>query len=197
MKLFNTQNRSQQPANTLWIAEQIPGRVESGDVTSVLNSKGYWPSYNVPYFVDIFNAMGYPEAIKKQGPAMLSYDSCVRAKLFAAGEKNVFDMPAMMFMMQYNDYQNNPVEQNNSIYAIAARGDLHPDPNRGCFGAIDAKVSSLSMYRGNRQVMAYSGPTPQQQPFNFSTIDESLLNCRSNGMNIIYDHLWQHFEPAL
>jgi hypothetical protein len=44
------------PPNTLWIVEQIPGYTHSGDVTAFLNRDGnaFWPSYNIPYFEDIF-----------------------------------------------------------------------------------------------------------------------------------------------
>ncbi len=42
------------PANTLWIVEQIPGYTHSDDVTAVLNRLGFWPSYNIPFFPDIF-----------------------------------------------------------------------------------------------------------------------------------------------
>ncbi|EGD71986.1 phospholipase B-like protein B, partial [Salpingoeca rosetta] len=37
------------PDGTLWVGEQIPGLVEYADMTGQL-AKGYWPSYNVPYF---------------------------------------------------------------------------------------------------------------------------------------------------
>ena len=37
------------PAGLLWVAEQIPGLVASGDMTEQL-ARGYWPSYNIPYF---------------------------------------------------------------------------------------------------------------------------------------------------
>lgn len=40
------------------VAEQIPGRVESADVTRVLED-GYWPSYNIPYFRSIWEESGY------------------------------------------------------------------------------------------------------------------------------------------
>ena len=37
---------------TLWVAEQIPGLVEASDMTDTL-LRGYWPSYNVPYFEEV------------------------------------------------------------------------------------------------------------------------------------------------
>ena len=36
----------------LWIAEQIPGLVASRDMTEQL-ARGYWPSYNIPYFQEV------------------------------------------------------------------------------------------------------------------------------------------------
>ena len=46
------------PANTLWVLEQIPGHVVAADQTSVLNSQGYWPSYNIPFYPEIYNLSG-------------------------------------------------------------------------------------------------------------------------------------------
>ncbi len=40
------------PANTVMIAEQLPGIIVSGDVTDILNF-GYWPSYNRAYFQEV------------------------------------------------------------------------------------------------------------------------------------------------
>ena len=40
------------PPGLLWVAEQIPGLVASGDMTEQL-ARGYWPSYNVPYFPEV------------------------------------------------------------------------------------------------------------------------------------------------
>jgi hypothetical protein len=44
-------------ADILWILEQIPGRTEQADVTSILLANGYWPSYNVPYFDSIYKCV--------------------------------------------------------------------------------------------------------------------------------------------
>ena len=41
----------------LWVSEQIPGLVVSEDVTHELE-RGYWPSYNVPYFDKVRRADG-------------------------------------------------------------------------------------------------------------------------------------------
>lgn len=43
---------------TFWVVEQIPGFVMGEDVTYHLE-KGYWPSYNYPFFHYIYNQTGY------------------------------------------------------------------------------------------------------------------------------------------
>jgi hypothetical protein len=42
----------------LWVVEQIPGLVVGADKTEDLR-RGYWPSYNVPYFKEIYEQSGY------------------------------------------------------------------------------------------------------------------------------------------
>ena len=81
----SSRGKAQLPANTLNIIEQIPGAVHAGDVTDFLNrpDAAFWPSYNVPYFQDIFNASGYP-AMAAEDP-QFSYDNCARANIFRRG----------------------------------------------------------------------------------------------------------------
>ncbi|QQP41115.1 Phospholipase B-like, partial [Caligus rogercresseyi] len=76
----------------LWILEQIPGHIHYADVTGVLKKKGYWPSYNSPYFKDIFNLSGGPEAVAKHGD-WFSYE-----------RTPLQDMSSMMKIMRYNDF---------------------------------------------------------------------------------------------
>ena len=42
----------------LTVLEEIPGYMHSADVTSHLIEKGYWGSYNNPYFDDISELSG-------------------------------------------------------------------------------------------------------------------------------------------
>lgn len=54
----------------LWVAEQIPGQVQSADMTRVLMMAAYWPSMNIPHFPKVYEASGYPDFINqvsKQG----------------------------------------------------------------------------------------------------------------------------------
>ena len=66
--------------------------VESGDQTAILRA-GYWPSYNVPFYENIFNMSGYPSAEEKAGTDV-SYQLCPRAKIFRRDQGNVSCFPS-------------------------------------------------------------------------------------------------------
>ena len=61
MKLFSTGAELQ--AGALTVAEQIPGLVLYDDVTQQLE-RGYWPSYNVPYFPEIYEKSTWAWALR-------------------------------------------------------------------------------------------------------------------------------------
>eukprot|EP01126_Amoeba_proteus_P031935 TRINITY_DN3122_c0_g2_i21.p1 TRINITY_DN3122_c0_g2~~TRINITY_DN3122_c0_g2_i21.p1 ORF type:complete len:123 (+),score=12.56 TRINITY_DN3122_c0_g2_i21:414-782(+) len=82
---------------TLWIAEQIPGYVETADVTDVLSQDGYWASYNIPYFPSIYNMSGYPAYYQKCGNSW-SYSQCARAQIFRRDQSQVHTMEDMKHM---------------------------------------------------------------------------------------------------
>lgn len=64
-KLF-TPGSPPQPG-TLWMIEQIPGFMQSTDLTSYLSSNGAYRSYNVPYFTEFWNLTGYGDLDTKWG----------------------------------------------------------------------------------------------------------------------------------
>jgi len=128
----------------LWIAEQIPGKVASADMTSWLLAQSYWASYNIPYFPDIYQQSGYLEMEKIHG-SEFSWDKCPRALLFRRNESLVTDLSHLQSLMTYNNYEHDPLENDNPMWAISSRGDLtqsNPTP----FGGLDSKVTSSSMH---------------------------------------------------
>jgi hypothetical protein len=127
------------PPNTLWVAEQLPGNITAADVSSSLNSPGYWASYNYPFFKNVLDASGdtaYQEAVG----FVPDYG---RRKIFRDQAPLVKDLPSMQAAMRYNNFRNDPHSRlpncsgavNNRCspsvdpsawFAIAARGDLVP-----------------------------------------------------------------------
>jgi hypothetical protein len=51
----------------LWVLEQLPGYIRAEDKTEILRQQSYWPSYNSPYFQDIYNLSGQGELAAKYG----------------------------------------------------------------------------------------------------------------------------------
>ena len=75
----------------LWILEQLPGHIHMEDLTHVLTSQTYWPSYNTPYYKDIFNLSGSPANVAKFGD-WFTYDKTPRALIFKRDQRylNIF-----------------------------------------------------------------------------------------------------------
>ncbi|XP_072043162.1 phospholipase B-like 1, partial [Amphiura filiformis] len=140
--------------NALWVIEQIPGFVQSGDQTPILRA-GYWPSYNIPFYEDIYNMSAYPEMKKKRGQ-QLSYQLASRAEIFRRDQSTVVDMDSYKNILRFNNYKSDPYSYGDSCNSICCRGDLGDPPSAsGCY---DTKVTNLGM---SAKMMSYaiSGPT--------------------------------------
>lgn len=59
--------RSQPRDGLLYIAEQIPGYIRTGDETQTFINQSYWASYNVPFYNDTFKMSGNEELVKNYG----------------------------------------------------------------------------------------------------------------------------------
>jgi len=139
---------------TLVVAEQIPGLVVSGDITKELE-RGYFASYNVPYFDEIYNMSGYPSVVAKYGYDQ-SYQLAPRAKIFRRDQTMVTDLSSLKRLMRQNNYQTDPYSENNPHKAICSRGDLSSPPSLG--GCYDTKVTS-SVHVPTLTSEAINGPT--------------------------------------
>jgi hypothetical protein len=107
--------------DTVWILEQIPGYTRSGDVSDVVNDLGgYWPSYNIPFFTDIYDISGYPT----MNTSEWSYANCSRANIFRARAPKVASVADMEAIMTYNNWQSDPLSGGDPSHAIASRYDL-------------------------------------------------------------------------
>nr|CAH0106100.1 unnamed protein product [Daphnia galeata] len=186
-----------------WVLEQLPTLIESRDMTDVLRSQSFWPSYNSPYFTTIFNLSGVPALVEQYGD-WFTYDKTPRALIFNRDQSKVTDMDSMIRMMRYNDYRNDPLsrcEKCEPKYsgenAISARNDLNPANGTYPFhalshrshGATDCKVTSHQLMT-SLDFIAVGGPTFDSLPaFRWSESDFSNLS------HIGHPDLWK-FEPV-
>uniref|UniRef100_A0A2D4KS15 Phospholipase B-like n=1 Tax=Micrurus paraensis TaxID=1970185 RepID=A0A2D4KS15_9SAUR len=83
----------------LAVLEQIPGMVITADMTKLLYQEGYWASYNVPYFQDIFNTSGLPALVQKYGD-WFTYEKTPRAQIFRRNQTLIRDMDSMIRLMR-------------------------------------------------------------------------------------------------
>lgn len=156
----------------LFMLEQIPGLVETRDVTESFLNQTYWASYNVPFLPAISEASGQDDMVKRYGN-WFSYKDNPRARIFARDHVSVTDVPSMMRLMRSNDFRNDPQSRCESCIppysaanAISSRDDLNDKDGVYPFetlgysnqGAIDAKVTSHMTFK-KLTFLAVSGPT--------------------------------------
>eukprot|EP00754_Rhynchopus_humris_P047679 Rhum_TRINITY_DN7256_c0_g1::Rhum_TRINITY_DN7256_c0_g1_i1::g.22097::m.22097 len=141
--------------DTLWIVEEIPGQIPGGDVTEIL-TYGYWPSYNVPYFPEVYAASGM-QALADRGVPSASYQYAPRALLFRRDSTTVTDLASFKAILGYNAYKTDPYSKDNPTHAICARGDLLKT-GKMAFGCTDGKVTHYKMFK-KMSADVLNGPT--------------------------------------
>ncbi|XP_075313221.1 phospholipase B-like 1 [Odontesthes bonariensis] len=153
----------------LTVVEQIPGKVVHSDQTQALRS-GYWPSYNIPFHVEIYNLSGYSVMWKRYGEDF-SYDLCPRAKILRRDQAKVSDLSSLKHIMRYNNYKRDPYSKGHPCKTICCRNDLRPRRPRpgGCY---DTKVTDYQMAL-QLAAEAINGPTTQGglRPFSWRSFN--------------------------
>ncbi|KXZ46084.1 hypothetical protein GPECTOR_47g360 [Gonium pectorale] len=189
----------------LTIMEIIPGMVRTADATADLE-RGHWPSYNVPYFPDVYEATGYRRhaaAMAARGPdyaaaaAGLSYQLAPRAKIFRRDAAGANDLASFGRLLRSNGYRANPADPLSAASpwdALCGRGDLDPeDPD--VYGCYDGKVTNYSMALQLRS-RAINGPTTQggQPPFRWDA-HPAFRRMPHRGMLDVFDTEWEEQAP--
>ncbi|KAJ8037242.1 Phospholipase B-like 1 [Holothuria leucospilota] len=177
--------------NALWVVEQIPTLVVYKDETDVLRA-GYWPSYNVPFFEEIYNMSGYPDVVAMHGPDM-SYQLAPRGKIFRRDQGSVKDMDTMKRIMRYNEYMTDPYSEGDPLNSICGRGDLL-GKDATTMGCDDTKVSDLAM-ADKMQSYAMNGPTRFEgslPPFSWTG---QFANYSHLGLPDVYEFDFVTMQP--
>lgn len=71
----------------------------------LLQLAGYWPSYNIPFHIELYNLSGYGVMWKRYGEDF-SYDLCPRAKILRRDQGKVSDLSSLKYIMRYNSRWN-------------------------------------------------------------------------------------------
>ncbi|XP_013380031.1 putative phospholipase B-like 2 isoform X2 [Lingula anatina] len=191
-------------AGLFGVVEQIPNMVKYADMTRVLTAQSYWPSYNIPYFQEVFEASGWIKMVEKYGD-WFSYNKTARANIFRRDHVKVKDINSMIALMRYNDYQHDPLSRCNCTppysaeNAISARCDLNPANGsypikalgHRSHGGTDMKLTNSEMFK-SLQFVAISGPTfDSLPPFQWSKTDFEKIYP-----HVGHPDLWQ-FKPVV
>lgn len=204
--------------DTLWVLEQIPGKIVSADKSDVLRTKGYWASYNIEVFPEIRNLGGANEREARLG-TFFSVTESPRAKMFARDAPNVHDLAGMKHLMRYNDFEHDDLSlipncsdctpAHSAMIAIASRGDLNPPNGESKYGplerwvgqrnhgATDCKIASWSNMQGTTLTgVVIDGPTSEGQPaFVWST--SPFKDLRHDDHPDRFDFAWQEISTVM
>ncbi|KAL0224111.1 hypothetical protein P9112_003501 [Eukaryota sp. TZLM1-RC] len=131
------------PAETFVIVELMPGVTRAQDMSSVVNRQGFWSSFNIPFFKDVYQASGYGDKAKEHGDSFV-WAKAPRKLIFDREVKNIQSFDDMKRVMRYNKYKTDPLMKGDPGFGISARYDLRSDSPK-CFGAIDCKIRKLGV----------------------------------------------------
>lgn len=163
-----------------WIVTQAPGLTQAADLTQYLQTNGYYSSYNIPYFPEMYSYFGYTEYVNNPndgGSFLWSYESNFRALAFKALAPQVEDLQGMQNILTHNDYQHDSFSANCSGLAISARHDLQTSACPAWWGpewtsasgGFDCKITCFSFMQ-RLEASINTGPSHgTQSPFQFST----------------------------
>lgn len=185
-----------------FVGEQMPGMFYYEEQTQKL-AAGYWPSYNVPFYLQINEAMGYPKALKEHPElnCKINYQSCSRANIFRRDQTKVVDSESMKDLILFNDFKNDKLSFNDAALSLASRYEYSDKYGPRCHGVTDSKFSSFRMWKDSKKFWIIGRPTKTDDlPF-FSWDDPKVIqSCPRDkflhlGMPTVYDFDWLEFYP--
>lgn len=173
--------------SSFFILEQIPGYLVYDNMTSLFNQKGFWMSFNRPYFNTISHRSGYEEMYRRYGRTY-SYEYNPRARIFNSLIPSINDIEQMKKILRYNLSE----DKRDYINTISPRYDLAINPEyRRLSGGIDSKITNRNMvHKGG--LIAISGPSSDN---NASIFDWSHhIGEAHDGLLLKWDFKWESFN---
>uniref|UniRef100_A0A7S0YAD9 Phospholipase B-like n=1 Tax=Polytomella parva TaxID=51329 RepID=A0A7S0YAD9_9CHLO len=177
------QPKQQLGPGLLTVLEIAPGIQISEDVTTQLVT-GYWPSYNVPYFKEMYDSLGFKQLFRIQSDRGvdfeavalgLSYELSPRAKLFRRDAVKILNLDGMKSVIRSNGWPVDSFSAASPWDAICGRGDLDPlAPD--VFGCYDGKVTNYKLAMARVSYATSAPPVVGNMPFSWESCTSDL--CR-------------------
>ncbi|BDA45664.1 Phospholipase B-like 1 [Coccomyxa sp. Obi] len=202
LKLFRPEQELR--PNLLWVVEQVPGLTVAEDQTEIL-SRGYWPSYNIPFYPEIYRRAGYLKLQRDQqarggdyiaAARQKSYQLAPRATIFRRDAGKVTDLKSLKRLMRSNDYQNDPYSEGKALNAICGRGDLDEAKPRA-YGCYDSKVADFAMARrlAAEGIVGPAGREAGLPPFQWT--EGRFANVSHQGQPGVFDFIYEPLEADM
>merc|ERR1740139_1848643 len=91
-----------------WVIEQVPGLVEGQDATTLLEY-GYFPSFNIPFFSNVWKRAGYQSRFEAHGSPGLTHALAPRAQIFRRDHAMATDVDSLVRLLRSNNYKEDPL----------------------------------------------------------------------------------------
>jgi hypothetical protein len=191
--------RFEKPAqDLLWIIEQYPGVYRSQDITSVLVEKGFFPSFNTPWFEDLYNLAGFPETVEEWGDLgnYWTYNTSARFYLFEREAQRLLTFDEFRSFMRYNNWKRDLYSNGDPGQMILARYDQRP-PSKSrlqqrLFGGLDAKC--LRLTEAVSKLHFHARASPASDEANGIPVFEFPDDYPHDGLPKRWNFSWIEFE---
>jgi len=155
----------------LWIIEQFPGIFRSQDITDQLVNDTYFPSFNTPFFEELYVYAHYPEHVASWGDTgnYWTYNTSARYYIFKRDAPRVNSFEDFQALMTYNDWKNDLYSNGDAGQQILSRYDqrpanLNPLLKKRAFGGLDAKCLRLTEAMTKMRMHARASPAYENNP---------------------------------
>eukprot|EP00746_Dinoflagellata_sp_MGD_P088050 gnl/MRDRNA2_/MRDRNA2_34877_c0_seq1.p1 gnl/MRDRNA2_/MRDRNA2_34877_c0~~gnl/MRDRNA2_/MRDRNA2_34877_c0_seq1.p1 ORF type:complete len:658 (-),score=126.89 gnl/MRDRNA2_/MRDRNA2_34877_c0_seq1:11-1984(-) len=188
------------------VLEQAPANSHLEDMTSWLNEKGYWASYDRAFFDDIRSRTGDASMVNsepKPNSFLYTKDETPRAQIIRRSVHDVTSLDSFRTIMSSNHGNSEAVDQAQlrvPRFAVSARDDLkdpdHINPDGSPEGGVDAKVTSSCLF-SSMVADAISSPShAEMPPFKWTDNGQELWpGYPHEGLPDQADFDWVRIDP--
>ena len=185
----------------LWLIEQYPGNnYERYDITNLLIQKGYFPSINVPFTLNLYNIAGYPDKVKSMNDLgyLYSYYDSPRYLIFSRESPRIYNFEDFKNLMTYNNYLRDPFSHLDPAQSIYSRYDLrnfsNPYQIKKPFGGLDSKCIKYTEFLTRLSFQAIAGPINNKNIPIWEFDQEPFKNIKYDGLPKKWNFSWIEFK---
>lgn len=186
-------------SDLIWVTETMPGIAMKRDMTSLFVEQGFWPSFNTPYFPEIFEIAGYNAQMAKNDTLSdyYSYYNTSRYLIFRREAAKIQNFDDFKKVLRFNKYTTDEYGHGDPGQQILARYDLRNDsciygkPN--AFGGLDTKATTALNMLSTLKFDAVGSPQYEDWPaWEFGK--GRWENLSYDGLPRVWKFPWQNFS---